>query len=84
MCDLYPHRCPGDLNIFMAPVELVGLARPEHQRDKGGDAIASVLAPLDLPARRIAPHRIVRTLKAFAHQQVMDPRHPQPMARRSG
>ncbi len=79
MRDLHPHRRSCDLDILMAPVELVGLAWPEHQRDEGGDAIASILAPLDLPARRIAPHRIVRTLKAFSHQQVMDPRHPQPV-----
>jgi hypothetical protein len=79
MRDLHPHRCPGDLNIFMAPVELVGLAWPEHQRDEGRDTIAGIFAPFQLPSRRVAPHGIVGSLKAFAHQQIMDPRHPQPV-----
>src|SRR3546814_10767541 len=73
------HRLAGDLHIFMAPVELVGLARLEHQRDEGGDTIAGILAPFGLPARRVAPHGIVGAFKTLALQQIMDPRHPQPL-----
>src|SRR3546814_15390840 len=64
----------------MAPVELIGLARLERQRDEGGNTIAGILASVGLPARRVSAHSIVGALKTFAHQQVMDPRHPQPLA----
>src|SRR3546814_20416260 len=64
----------------MAPVELVGLAGLEHQRDEGRDTIAGILAPIGLPARHVAPHGIVGALKTLALQQIMDPRHPQPLA----
>jgi hypothetical protein len=32
--------------MLIAPVELVGLARLERQRDEGGDTIAGILAPV--------------------------------------
>src|SRR3546814_6398027 len=64
----------------MAPVELGGLAGLEHQRDEGRATIAGIPAPIGLPARRVAPHGIVGALKTLALQQIMDPRHPQPLA----
>src|SRR3546814_7254284 len=54
--------------------------RLERQRDEGGNTIAGILASVGLPARRVSAHSIVGALKTFAHQQVMDPRHPQPLA----
>src|SRR3546814_16360314 len=65
-----------DTTLFRS---LVGLARLEHQRDEGGDTIAGILAPFGLPARRVAPHGIVGAFKTLALQQIMDPRHPQPL-----
>src|SRR3546814_2016411 len=49
-------------------------------RSEGRDTIAGILAPIGLPARRVAPHGIVGALKTLALQQIMDPRHPQPLA----
>ncbi|OBX17476.1 hypothetical protein A9995_15720 [Erythrobacter sp. QSSC1-22B] len=79
MRDLHPHRLAGDLDILMAPVKLVSLAWPQHQRDESGDTIAGILAPCLLPACCVPPHDVVGTIKAFALQQIMDPRHPQPV-----
>src|SRR3546814_6104207 len=80
MRNLNAHRLAGDLHVLMAPVELIGLARLERQRDEGGNTIAGILASVGLPARRVSAHSIVGALKTFAHPQVMDPRHPQPLA----
>src|SRR3546814_6042834 len=44
MRNLHAHRLAGDLHVLMAPVELIGLARPERQRDEGGNTIAGILA----------------------------------------
>src|SRR3546814_19420267 len=63
MRDLHPHRLARDLHILMAPVELVGLAGLEHQRDEGRDTIAGILATIGLPARRVAPPGTVGALK---------------------
>ena len=84
MGDLHAHRLARDLHVFMAPVELVRLALPEQQRDKCCHAGAGVFAPRLGPARGVAPDRIVRSLEAFAQQQIMDARHPQPIATRAG
>ena len=40
---------------------------------------ARVLAPRRRPARRIAPDCVVRPLEPFTRQQIVDPRHPQPI-----
>ncbi len=59
MCDLHAHRLAGDLHILVAPVELVCLAGPEHQRDERRSAVTCILAPLVQPALRITPDSIV-------------------------
>ncbi len=82
MGDLDPHRLASDLDILVAPVELVGLARPEHQRDERGHVAARILAPCAGPARGVTPDRVVGALEPFALQQIVDPRHPQPIASR--
>jgi hypothetical protein len=76
---LHPHRLAGDLDVFMAPVELVGLAGLEPHRDERGGPVAGILAPLGRPPCRIAPDRIIGALEPLPQQQVMDPRHPQPI-----
>jgi hypothetical protein len=83
MRDLHAHRLARDLHVFVAPVELVRLALPEQQRDKCRHAGAGILTPRLGPARSVAPDRIVRSLEAFAQQQIVDPRHPQPIATRA-
>ena len=64
----------------MAPVELVRLTWPEQQRDERSNTVAGVLAPGLRPVLGIAPHGVVRTLEPLAPQQIVDPRHPQPIA----
>src|SRR5690606_10310231 len=64
----------------VAPVELIRLAGLERHRDEGQCVVASVLAPLLPPAARIAADGIVGTLEPLPHQQVVDARHPQPIA----
>ena len=80
MGDLHAHRLARDLHVFVAPVELVRLTRLEQQRDERRDAGTGVFAPRLGPACGVAPDRIVRSLEAFAQQQVVDARHPQPVA----
>src|SRR3546814_593896 len=41
---------------------------------------ARILPARHTPARRIAAHRIIRTFEPFARKQIMDTRHPQPVA----
>ena len=65
----------GDLDVLVAPVELVGLARLEHERDEGRRPITRILAPRFRPATGVAPHRVVGTLEPLALQQIMDPGH---------
>jgi len=69
--DLHPHRLTRDFHVFVAPVELVCLARLEQQRDERRHAVTWVLASRFGPARGVAPDRIVRSLEAFAQQQIM-------------
>ena len=78
---LHPHRLARDLHVLVAPVELVGLARPEHQRDERW-RVRHAPASLQPPPRRVAPDRVVRPVEPLAHQQVMNPRHPQLLAPR--
>src|SRR3546814_204688 len=78
--NLYPHRLAGDLYILVAPVELISLARMEGHRDEGRSTFARILPARHTPARRIAAHRIIGPLEPLAHQQVVDTRHPQPIA----
>ena len=80
MGDLHPHRLARDLDVLMAPVELVRLARHEQERDERRHAVTRILAPCCRPARRITPDRIVGALEPFAQQQIVDTRHPQPVA----
>ena len=79
MRHLHPHRLAGDLDILMAPVELIRLARMEQQRDERRSAVTGIPAPLGRPACPIAADGIIGAFKAFPHQQIMDPRHPQPV-----
>src|SRR3546814_9501398 len=65
MRNLHAHRLAGDLHVLMAPVELIGLARLERQRDEGGNTIAGILASVGLPARRVSAHSIVGALKTL-------------------
>jgi len=77
MCDLHPHWLAGNLDVLMAPVELIGLARPEQQRDEGRDAVADILALLGRPACGVAPDGIIRTVEPLPEQEVVDPCHSQ-------
>ena len=62
---LHPHRLAGDLDVLVAPVELVGLARPEDQRDERCGTVAGTLAPLLEPAGGIAADRVVGDRQGF-------------------
>src|SRR3546814_16052323 len=48
--------------------------------DERRGACARILPLRSTPARRIAAHRIIGPLEPLAHQQVVDTRHPQPIA----
>ena len=80
--DLHPHRLAGDLDVLVAPVELIGFARPEHQRDEGR-RIRHAPAPLQPPPRSIATDRVVRPVEPLAQQQVVDARDAQLLSPRS-
>lgn len=80
MRHLHSHRLTRDLHILVAPVKLVCLARLEHERDEGWRAVARILATRFPPALGIAPDRIIGALEPLTAQQIMDPRHPQPIA----
>ena len=65
MRDLHAHRLARDLHVLMAPVELIGLARSEQQRDERRRIhhIATSRLP---PAGRITANRVVRAVEPFA------------------
>ena len=48
MRDLHAHWLAGDLDVLMAPVELVSLAGPVHQRDERLGHIAGVNGTLQV------------------------------------
>jgi hypothetical protein len=81
MRDLHAHRLARDLDVLVAPVELVSLARPEQQRDERR-RIHHVATPRLPPARRIAANRVVRAVEPLAQQQVVDARDAQLLAPR--
>jgi hypothetical protein len=53
---LQRHRGSGEQDVLVAPVELVGLASGECQRN---ESLSAALALADRPRPSIAPHRIV-------------------------
>lgn len=79
MSDLHAHRLARDFHVLVAPVELICLARLEQQRNERRHAVAGIFASGFGSASRIAPDRIVRSLEAFAQQQIVDARHPKPV-----
>src|SRR3546814_6049419 len=81
MRHFHAHRLAGDLDILVAPVELVGLAGTKQQRDEGR-RVHHIAAPRPAPPGGIATHRIVRTVEPLAHQQIMDARKAQFLAPR--
>lgn len=83
LSDLHPHRLAGDLDVLVAPVELIGFAWPKHQRDEGR-RIRHVPASLQPPPRSIATNRIVRAVEPLAQQQVVDARDTQLLPPRPG
>lgn len=80
MRNLHAHRFTSDLHVLVAPVELVGLTGPIHQRDEDLAHIPRINTPLTLPAGRVPPHCIIGTAEPFSLKQIVDPRHPQPIA----
>ena len=83
MGSLHPHGRASDLDVFVAPVELVRLAGLEQQRDERRGTVAGILAPRRRPARCIAAHSIVGSFKPLALEQIVDPRHPQAIPARA-
>jgi hypothetical protein len=77
---LHSHRLASDLYILVTPVELVGLAGLEHERDEGRGAVARILAPRFRPAPGVATNRVVGSLKPLTAQKIMDPGHAEPIA----
>jgi len=73
---LHPYRLARDLHVLVAPGELIRLARLEQQRNKRGHIAAQILAATIRSAPGVAPHRVIRSLKTFAQQQIVDPCHP--------
>ena len=63
MRDLHRHRHAVDQHDLVAPVELVGLARREAQRHEGRRRCRAARA---VPARGVAPHRVVAALDSRA------------------
>jgi hypothetical protein len=64
----------------MAPVELVSLARLEHQRNERWNAAAGGFALRLCPAAGIATNGIVGTFETLALQKVVNARHAQTVA----
>ena len=77
--DLHDHRHPVDQHDLVAPVELVGLARREGQRDKG---VGRRLRLPTTPATAVAAHRVVPALVAERAQGLEHPDQGQPLTRR--
>jgi len=77
--DLHDRRHPVHHDDLVAPVELVGLARRECQRDKGGGRRAGVRLR---PAPRIATDRVISAFVAGRPQLLENPDERQPLASR--
>jgi transposase len=82
MCHLHSYRFACDLHVLMAPVELVSLARLEHQWDERWNTTARGFALRFCPTAGIAPDCIIGTFKTLALQKVVNARHPQAVAPR--
>ena len=76
--NLHDHRRAVDQHDLVAPVELVGLARREGQRDIGVDRR---LRP-STPGTGVAAHRVVPALVAERAQGLEHPDQGQPLTRR--
>ena len=74
---LDPHGGAGDHRILVTPVELVGLAGIEGQRDVGWPVRSR---SLPAPGRRVTAHRIVAAVVAQAGQFLVDPHQRQAIA----
>ena len=62
-----------DLDVLVAPVELIGLARPEQQRDERCH-VHYVATPSLPPAGSAAAHHVVRAVELIVRQQIVDAR----------
>ena len=77
--DLHGRRHPVHHDDLVAPVELVGLARRERQRNIDARRLAR---PLLAPGPGIAANRVITALIAKPPQLLEDPNERQPLARR--
>ena len=75
---LHRRRNPAQLDLLVAPVELVGVARREAQRHERL-ARRGQPAPLVLPAAGVAAHGVIRAFVALAAEKIGDPRQGQPV-----
>jgi hypothetical protein len=82
MRDLNAHWLARDLDVPVAPVELISFARTEQQRDECR-CVHYVATPRLAPAGGIAAHRVVRAVEPFAQQQIVNTRDAQLLAPRS-
>ena len=69
-------RPTAQVDHLVAPVELIRLARREHQRHERGAAGATLLAP---PAAGKAAHSVVAALVALPPQEIEQPLQRQPL-----
>ncbi len=58
---LHGHRRPADLDLVVAPVKLVGVARRKAQRHERLDGEVHAAA-LGRPAAGVSPHSVIATL----------------------
>jgi hypothetical protein len=78
---LHRHRRAVDQHDFMTPVELIGLAGRETQRNEGTDRARRAVA---LPDPGIAPHGIVAAFVTETAECLENPDQRQPFAARLG
>ena len=81
MRDLHRYRRAVDQHNLMAPVELIGFAGGETQRNERTNRSCR---PIALPDTAIAPHSIVTALVTEIAQGLEDPDQRQPFAARFG